>query len=130
PPPVPLAEDAPPSPSAHAEWRPGYWQWDGIAWFWIVGQWRVPDSDVEAGLTASASAPPPPPRVEAPPPPPAVRAAVWVGGWWAWDGGRWVWVAGSWQLPPAAQVVWEIPRWVARGASVVLVPGHWVAKKR
>lgn len=29
-------------PSRRAVWTPGYWQWDGRAYVWIDGAWRIP----------------------------------------------------------------------------------------
>ncbi len=33
-----------PSPAANAVWTPGYWQWNGAAYVWIAGAYRVPPS--------------------------------------------------------------------------------------
>lgn len=46
PPPVKpqVIEDRPPTPrpTATAVWTPGSWQWDGRAYVWIEGAWRIP----------------------------------------------------------------------------------------
>jgi hypothetical protein len=125
PPPAPLAEEAPPKLSAHAEWRPGYWQWLDGTWVWLAGMWRVPDEDIVAEQTTTAPAAPPPPQAETPPPPP-VRTAVWVTGFWQWNGTGWVWIAGSYQLRPDARATWRAPEWRARGNVHVLIPGGWI----
>jgi hypothetical protein len=125
PPPPPRAEVQPPHPSEHAAWVPGYHRWDGFAYRWISGFWRVPEEDRRQRLTATAPAPPPPPRAEAAPPPPAPEA-VWVAGAWHWDGAAYVWVRGSWQIPPAAGLVWRPARWLIEGLGVRLDPGAWV----
>lgn len=47
-PPPPRAEAVavrPPPPSARAVWTPGSWQWDGGAYVWIDGTWRIPPSE-------------------------------------------------------------------------------------
>ena len=124
-PPAPAAETTPPKLSAHADWRPGYWQWTECTWVWLAGMWRVPDSDIVAEQTTSAPAAPPPLQVEAPPPAP-VNVAVWIPGFWQWSGTTWVWIAGSWQLRPSANVTWRAAEWRARGAVHVLIPGGWI----
>lgn len=68
PPPPPRAEAQPPRPSEHAEWVPGYWRWDGFAYGWIAGSWRIPEQDRAARPIVAAPAPPPPPQQPAPPP--------------------------------------------------------------
>jgi hypothetical protein len=125
PPPAPLAEEAPPKLSAHAEWRPGYWQWLDGTWVWLAGMWRVPDEDIVAEQTTTAPAAPPPLQAETPPPPP-VRTAVWVAGFWQWNGTGWVWIAGSYQMRPGAGVTWRAAEWRARGNVHVLIPGGWI----
>lgn len=46
PPPVKpqVIDDRPPTPrpTATAVWTPGSWQWDGRAYIWIEGAWRIP----------------------------------------------------------------------------------------
>lgn len=125
PPPTPLADAQPPKLSAHAEWRPGYWQWIESTWVWLAGQWRVPEQDIIAEQTTTAPAAPPAPQAETPPAAP-VQAAVWINGFWQWDGGNWVWVPGSWQLRPSATVTWRATTWQPRGAVHILIPGGWV----
>jgi hypothetical protein len=34
----------PPRPTVTAVWTPGQWQWDGRAYVWIAGSWRIPPS--------------------------------------------------------------------------------------
>jgi hypothetical protein len=125
PPPAPLADAQPPKLSAHAEWRPGYWQWIESTWVWLAGQWRVPEQDIIAEQTTTAPAAPPAPQAETPPAAP-VQAAVWINGFWQWDGGNWVWVPGSWQLRPSATVTWRATTWQPRGTVHILIPGGWV----
>ncbi len=43
PPPV-ETRPAEPQPTATAVWTPGQWQWDGRAYVWIRGAWRIPPS--------------------------------------------------------------------------------------
>lgn len=48
PPPPPRAEPAVrkvEAPSQRAVWTPGYWQWDGQAFLWVKGAWRLPPSE-------------------------------------------------------------------------------------
>ena len=40
PPPAPLNEERPPSPSAQAAWVAGYWHWTGVHYAWIPGHWE------------------------------------------------------------------------------------------
>ena len=126
PPPAPRAETIPPRPSVNAEWVPGYWHWNGEtgAWVAITGQWRVPQSDIQDGLTATAPRPPPASRDETRPEKPTPDA-VWAAGYWAWSGDRFVWIAGSWQIPPSATMVWQPPSWRLSASGVVLAPGGW-----
>jgi hypothetical protein len=44
PPPAAPAHDEPtePQPTRTAVWTPGSWQWDGRAYVWIAGAWRIP----------------------------------------------------------------------------------------
>jgi len=124
PPPSPRAETKPPWPSEHAQWRPGYWHWSA-GWKWIAGRWRVPQTDVDRGLTTKAPQQPPPPKREARPQLP-VPSAVWIVGYWQWNGSVFVWVPGSWQLPPSAGVRWQPPHWRVSVGGVVFVPGRWI----
>ncbi len=128
PPPPPRVEVATPKPSDHAEWVAGSWSWDGFAWVWLDGGYRVPDKDRESGATASAPSLPPPPQREEPPHPPAV-GIVWIGGHWHWSGasaGRWVWVGGRYARPPSRRARWRADVWVRDGARVRLDPGMWI----
>ena len=129
PPPPAIAEVIPPSPSTHAEWRPGYFRWTGGDWIWIGGMWRVPDEDIRTDQTTRAPIAPPAPRAESVP---SARAAViaWTPGYWQWSGRGWVWVPGSWQLPPSPTLVWRPAHWVGRSGVFVFVPGAWVSAGR
>lgn len=44
PPPVRAPRDVPPEPrpTTAAVWTPGSWYWDGRAYIWIAGAWRIP----------------------------------------------------------------------------------------
>jgi WXXGXW repeat (2 copies) len=44
PPPAAPAHDQPtePQPTSTAVWTPGSWQWDGRAYVWVAGAWRIP----------------------------------------------------------------------------------------
>ncbi|MDQ3338278.1 MAG: hypothetical protein M4D80_24190 [Myxococcota bacterium] len=44
PPAEPVRVEAPvePAPSRTAVWTPGSWQWNGAAYIWIAGAWRIP----------------------------------------------------------------------------------------
>jgi hypothetical protein len=91
--------------------------------------WDVPEADVEAGLTTSAPSLPPAPRQEARP---TVQAPglVWIAGYWQWSGSAWVWVAGRWQAPPQGAGSYRAPRWQARGAGAIFVPGGFSLEVR
>lgn len=43
-PPAAAPADAPkdPAPTATAVWAPAHWEWDGRAYIWIAGAWRIP----------------------------------------------------------------------------------------
>lgn len=43
-PPPPRTEAPPAAGSATLVWTPGYWAWDGRAYIWIEGAWRIPPS--------------------------------------------------------------------------------------
>jgi hypothetical protein len=47
PPPATPHDDRPsePAPTKTAVWTPGSWQWDGRAYIWIAGAWRVPPDE-------------------------------------------------------------------------------------
>jgi len=127
PPPAARAETRPPTPSQNADWVPGYWVWSASAagWGWIGGRWRVPETDIQAGLTTHAPAAPPAAQAESRPAAPGANA-TWTPGYWQWDGRAYVWVAGSWQIAPSARHTWRAATWESRGHGVVLVPGGWV----
>ncbi|MBL9020110.1 MAG: YXWGXW repeat-containing protein [Myxococcales bacterium] len=44
PPAAPAAPEVPrePAPTVTAVWTPGSWQWDGRAYVWVTGAWRIP----------------------------------------------------------------------------------------
>ena len=42
PPPKVVEAPRPPPPTAAVVWAPGQWQWDGRAYVWVDGAWRVP----------------------------------------------------------------------------------------
>lgn len=45
PPPPQVEEPKEARPTATAVWAPGQWQWDGRAYVWIAGSWRIPPSE-------------------------------------------------------------------------------------
>ena len=50
PPPAPLVEERPASPSAQAAWVAGYWHWTGVHYAWIPGHWeQAPAGSTWAG---------------------------------------------------------------------------------
>jgi hypothetical protein len=67
PPPLPTT-DQPPCPEEGDLWTPGYWAWDGVAYYWIPGDWV------------------PPPRV----------GVLWTPGYWAYAGTVFVFHRGYW----------------------------------
>ena len=67
PPPLP-ATDQPPCPEEGDLWTPGYWAWDGVAYYWVPGVWV------------------PPPRV----------GVFWTPGYWAYAGTVFVFHRGYW----------------------------------
>lgn len=68
-PPAVRAEQPPePRPVTAAVWAPGQWQWDGRAWVWIAGAWRIPPSAQHAWRPAAWSI--------------GARGAVFVPGGW------------------------------------------------
>ncbi len=123
PPPPPHAERPPPKPSEHAEWIPGYWYWAEF-WFWIGGDWKVPDSDRTENRTIVAPMAPPPLVVEARSPSPTA-IAVWADGYWAWNATTYVWIAGSWRVPPQSGLRWRRADWIREGVRVRFNPGGW-----
>jgi WXXGXW repeat (2 copies) len=58
PPAAPPPETQPARPTVTAVWTPGQWQWDGRAYVWIAGSWRIPPSQehtwTPAGWTIGA----------------------------------------------------------------------------
>jgi hypothetical protein len=44
PPPARKAEARPSRPAVSAVWAPGHWQWNGRAYVWVDGAWRIPPS--------------------------------------------------------------------------------------
>jgi Domain of unknown function (DUF4124)/WXXGXW repeat (2 copies) len=67
PPPLPTT-DQPPCPEEGDLWTPGYWAWDGGAYYWVPGVWV------------------PPPRV----------GVLWTPGYWAYVGIVFVFHRGYW----------------------------------
>jgi hypothetical protein len=63
-----------PPPSPTAVWTPGYWQWDGRAYVWIEGAWRIPPAQGSTWSHATWSV--------------TKRGAVFVPGRWSSGGGR------------------------------------------
>lgn len=58
PPPVKTEPTPPPAPAASASlvWTPGYWAWNGSAYIWIDGAWRIPPHSGATWVTPSWSA--------------------------------------------------------------------------
>ncbi len=133
PPPMAKTEDPGPTPSTHARWVAGFWQWSGTTWIWLSGWWRVPEEDLRLQRTAVAPTAPPPARVEAIPEAPCY-GAVWLPGHWVWRARTWVWLVGRWTLPPnwrsGVQVRWRTPRWIEFRGGVRLLPGRWLRGAR
>ncbi len=68
-PPPPLLVTAQPRiPGPGYLWMPGYWAWNGTAWYWVPGTWVLP------------------PRV----------GLLWTPPWWGLVNGVYVWHAGYW----------------------------------
>ena len=67
PPPLPTS-DQPPCPEEGDLWTPGYWAWDGVAYYWVPGAWV------------------PPPRA----------GVFWTPGYWAYAGTVFVFHRGYW----------------------------------
>jgi hypothetical protein len=44
PPAPPVEQPKEPRPATAAVWAPGQWQWDGRAYVWVAGSWRIPPS--------------------------------------------------------------------------------------
>jgi hypothetical protein len=49
-------------------WTPGYWAWNGVAYYWVPGTWVLPP----------------------------YYGALWTPGYWGWVGGVYVFHAGYW----------------------------------
>ncbi|MBU1536184.1 hypothetical protein KKF84_12745 [Myxococcota bacterium] len=127
PPPQPLKDKRPPKPSLNAAWVHGFYKWNGAAWYWFHGFWRVPQKDILARKTQKAPKLPPPPRVELTTPPP-YPGAVYTKGYWMWSGGRFIWIPGRWALPRGLQYRWQPPRWQRTPHGIYFVPGGWVPR--
>jgi WXXGXW repeat (2 copies) len=67
PPPLPTS-DQPPCPEEGDLWTPGYWAWNGVAYYWVPGVWV---------------------------PPPSV-GVLWTPGYWAYAGTVFVFHRGYW----------------------------------
>lgn len=70
PPPPMRAEIPPPAPAADALWQGGHWNWNGMKYVWIAGNYlRRP-----------------------------TPTANWMPGYWEQDpSGGWLWTEGHWQ---------------------------------
>jgi hypothetical protein len=55
PPAAPVERPQEPRPMATAVWTSGQWQWDGRAYVWIAGAWRIPPSGQHAWQPAGWS---------------------------------------------------------------------------
>lgn len=58
----------PPIPAAGYIWTPGYWAWDGDAYYWVPGAWVIP----------------PGPEL------------LWTPAWWGWNNGFYIFHQGYW----------------------------------
>jgi hypothetical protein len=67
PPPLPVYVQ-PAIPAPGYIWTPGYWAWNGAAYYWVPGAWILP------------------PYV----------GALWTPGYWGWSGGVYIFHAGYW----------------------------------
>ncbi|HEX7380842.1 MAG TPA: hypothetical protein VF265_01680 [Nevskiaceae bacterium] len=67
PPLLPVYEQ-PPIPAAGYIWTPGYWAWDGDAYYWVPGAWTIPPGP---GL-------------------------LWTPAWWGWNNGFYIFHPGYW----------------------------------
>ena len=70
PPPPPVAVEQPQEarPTVTAVWTPGQWQWDGRAYVWIAGAWRIPPTQQHEWKPATWSV--------------STRGAIFVPGGW------------------------------------------------
>ena len=70
PPPPPVAVEQPQEarPTTTAVWTPGQWQWDGRAYVWIAGAWRIPPTQQHEWKPATWSV--------------STRGAIFVPGGW------------------------------------------------
>ncbi|HND60274.1 MAG TPA: YMGG-like glycine zipper-containing protein [Opitutaceae bacterium] len=50
--PAPIAETAPPAPSANAVWIPGYWDYNGAGYTWTAGRWEIPPANAQTYVSA------------------------------------------------------------------------------
>lgn len=94
PPPPGRAEAIPPKPTAGSVWVNGYYVWDGFAWVWASGAYRIPPED----LRPPPSPPPPPPATEPTRPAAGGPFAQWVAGRWVFTATGWVWLPGRLEL--------------------------------
>lgn len=117
PPPPPEAQGSP----ATATWVAGSWEWNGSAYVWHPGAWRISSNAAPAA--------------------PAATAPAWVGGHWAQDpSGAWTWVPGHYDqqsaataqqptAPPATVVVQQPAEtrtvYVDSPPSTVYVSDYW-----
>jgi hypothetical protein len=68
PPAAPVVEPRPARPTGTAVWTSGQWQWDGRAYVWIAGSWRIPPTQQHAWKSAGWSV--------------GARGAIFVPGGW------------------------------------------------
>ncbi|UJR80810.1 hypothetical protein [Sandaracinus amylolyticus] len=127
PPPPPLVETQPPTPSADVDWVAGFWRFDQgvLDYVWVPGTFVVrppPPAPEQPEFVARAPEPPPPPPLP-PPPPPEPRAT------------REIDVEIPPPPPPRTEVipvpprvpgvVWVAGAWRLEGRAWVWVPGAW-----
>jgi hypothetical protein len=74
PPPRPREEARAAAPAPEAVWTSGYWQWDGAAYVWVEGAWRIPPTPQQTWVAPSWRA--------------AQSGAVFVPGGWSLSIGR------------------------------------------
>jgi hypothetical protein len=68
PPPILPVYVQPVLPAPGYIWTPGYWAWNGVAYYWVPGTWVMPP----------------------------YYGALWTPGYWGWVGGVYVFHAGYW----------------------------------
>lgn len=68
-PPAEIEEEVGPCPGVNYVWIKGHWQWDGIRWVRVHGQWVARPN----------------------------AGAVWMPGYWVRDKHHWRWTEGYWR---------------------------------